>query len=78
MSKLDAGMDMEDFEAARIARIIKANSCTLGEARTCEITSSSACALCGWRADEAERRRRLPLFRNSKGLWQKRVGARGK
>ena len=73
-------MDMEDFEAARIARIIKASSCTLGEARTCIANGSqtATCEGCGWRADEAERRRRLPLFRNSKGLWQKRVGARGK
>lgn len=32
------------------------------------------CARCGWNSREAERRKRLPLWKNDKKLWEKKVG----
>lgn len=32
------------------------------------------CESCGWNKNEAERRERLPLWKNNKGLWQRRIG----
>ena len=59
---------MIEFPAAQDAGRI---SCQLGAARDC----IGGCGSCGWNAREAQRRARLPLWRNEKGLWQKRVGS---
>lgn len=50
--------------------------CTLGEARTCDQARMAACGRCGWYEREAKRRKTLPLWRDGRGLWQKRVGVR--
>lgn len=73
---------MEDFEqfSARMAersRVIAMNGCTLGDARACECSGyGGACRRCGWRVGEIERRARLPLLLNERGLWEKRVGVK--
>lgn len=70
---------MEDFNQdntriAETARLIS-GACTLGEARMCIANGhSEVCKRCGWRMAEIRRRAQLPLCRNEKGLWQKRVG----
>lgn len=64
--------DFEQFEArmAERSRVIAANGCTLGDARICIFSGyREPCRHCGWRAGEIERRKRLPMFRNDKGLW---------
>ena len=58
---------MIEFPAAQAAGGI---NCRLGGPRDC----IGGCGSCGWNAREAQRRARLPLWRNDKGLWQKRVG----
>lgn len=50
--------------------------CTLGEARTCDYANSTSCVRCGWYEREANRRKTLPLWRDVRGLWRKRVGVR--
>ena len=73
---------MEDFnqDNARIAetaRLPAVNGCPLGKAWPCTVRGNpSPCRSCGWLASEVERRRKLPLWRNEKGLWQKRVGTK--
>ena len=71
--------DFEHFEArmAERSRVIAANGCTLRDARTCAMIGDSVvCRKCGWRAAEVERRKSLPMFRNDKGLWEKKVGVK--
>ena len=71
--------DLEQFEArmAERSRVIAMNGCTLGDARACESNGyGGVCRHCGWRAGEVERRKQLPMFRNDKGLWEKKVGVK--
>ena len=49
----------------------EAGGCLLGDKTICE---GRGCATCGFERREAQRRSRLPLWRNSKGLWKKHVG----
>ena len=70
-------VDFEQFEArmAERSRVIAANGCTLGDARSCECSGyRDVCRRCGWRAGEIERRKRLPMFRTDTGMWEKKVG----
>lgn len=63
-----------NYNAERLARArADAHGCTLGKENVCEALN---CKRCGWQADEAARRKRLPMHRNQKGLWEKRVGKR--
>ena len=71
--------DLEQFEArtAERSRVIAVNGCTLGKAWPCTVSGNpSPCRSFGWRAGEIERRKRLPMFRNDKGLWEKKVGVK--
>lgn len=47
------------------------SACMLGKGLDC---AGRVCVACGWYTREAQRRKRLPLWRNAKGLWQKRIG----
>ena len=48
--------------------------CTLGKPSPLEC--GGVCDGCGWSEAEIERRKKLPLFRDKRGLWHKRVGVR--
>ena len=79
MDTEDGMEDFEQFEArmAERSRVIAANGCTLGDARISIFSGyREPCRHCGWRAGEIERRKRLPMFRNDKGLWEKKVGVK--
>lgn len=53
---------------------LSGKDCGLDKWTVCETRD---CRTCGWNAAEAKRRKRLPLHRNGKGLWEKHVGKRG-
>lgn len=69
-------LNQDGERLAETARLISGN-CTLGEARICIANGhDNVCKRCGWRATEIRRRAQLPMHRNEKGLWQKRVGTK--
>lgn len=55
-----------------------ANTCTIYGHQRCWNSggTSEGCKGCGWICAEIKRRKRLPLFRDERGLWRKHVGRR--
>ena len=57
--------------AGRSHRVNLPGGCLLEKEASCD---GRRCASCGFDRREDARRRRLPFWKNKKGLWQKRVG----